>query len=299
MAKDENVFGGAWTTQKLKAVKKYLSAYINVLKGKKLKMVYIDAYAGTGYHLPSQHVSEETASIFAQTVEFMDGSAKQALELDIPFDAYVFIEKNKSFAEKLKNLCDSYENRKIMIKTGDSNKEVQDICNNSETWRKWRGVIFLDPYGMDVDWSTMEAIAATKALDVWLLVPMGLAVNRLLPKKGMESIDYKLAQRWEDKLNRFFGDSNWKEEIYKKRTTDQNTIFGHFDEKLERISLEEIEGLFLDRLGRIFPAVHKEPLRLLDNDGRWLFSLCFMMANDDKRAIGPGMNIANHIMKNT
>jgi three-Cys-motif partner protein len=38
-----------------------------------------------------------------------------------------------------------------------------------------RGVIFLDPYGMEVEWATVEAIADTQALDLWYFFPlMGL-----------------------------------------------------------------------------------------------------------------------------
>ena len=32
---------------------------------------------------------------------------------------------------------------------------------------------------MQVDWSTFEAIAATKAIDLWILFPLGQAANRL------------------------------------------------------------------------------------------------------------------------
>ena len=42
--------------------------------------------------------------------------------------------------------------------------------------------MFLDPYGMQVKWSTLEAIASTRAIDMWLLFPLGQAVNRLLTR---------------------------------------------------------------------------------------------------------------------
>ena len=43
-----------------------------------------------------------------------------------------------------------------------------------------RAVLFLDPYGMEVEWDTMVAIAKTQAIDLWILFPLGIAVNRLL-----------------------------------------------------------------------------------------------------------------------
>ncbi len=37
---------------------------------------------------------------------------------------------------------------------------------------------------MQVDWKTIEAVAATKAIDLWLLFPLGVGVNRLLTRSG-------------------------------------------------------------------------------------------------------------------
>lgn len=42
-------FGGGWTKQKLKVLRKYLSAYTTALKRQPFKTAYIDAFAGTGY----------------------------------------------------------------------------------------------------------------------------------------------------------------------------------------------------------------------------------------------------------
>ncbi|MEW6074198.1 MAG: hypothetical protein AB1726_16580 [Planctomycetota bacterium] len=47
-----------------------------------------------------------------------------------------------------------------------------------------RKVLFLDPYGMQVEWVTIEAVAQTKAIDLWVLFPLGVGVNRLLTKSG-------------------------------------------------------------------------------------------------------------------
>ena len=45
-----------------------------------------------------------------------------------------------------------------------ANLEIQNLCNKD--WRSRRAVLFLDPYGMQVEWKTIEAIAATKAIDL-------------------------------------------------------------------------------------------------------------------------------------
>jgi three-Cys-motif partner protein len=51
-------------------------------------------------------------------------------------------------------------------------------------WQKERAVVFLDPYGMQVEWSTIEALAPTKGIDLWNLLPLGMGVARLLTYNG-------------------------------------------------------------------------------------------------------------------
>ena len=41
-------FGGEWTKTKLDIIEKYLNAYTTALKDKPFKLMYIDAFAGTG-----------------------------------------------------------------------------------------------------------------------------------------------------------------------------------------------------------------------------------------------------------
>lgn len=37
---------------------------------------------------------------------------------------------------------------------------------------------------MQVEWKTIEAIAKAKAIDMWLLFPLGIGVARLLTNSG-------------------------------------------------------------------------------------------------------------------
>ena len=41
-------FGGPWTQQKLNILEHYLDAYTTALKNQPFRLVYIDAFAGTG-----------------------------------------------------------------------------------------------------------------------------------------------------------------------------------------------------------------------------------------------------------
>ena len=53
----EQRFGGDWTQEKLERVRKYLRAYTTIFarnpRARKLKPIYVDAFAGSGYRTSS------------------------------------------------------------------------------------------------------------------------------------------------------------------------------------------------------------------------------------------------------
>jgi len=42
-------FGGNWTEEKLKRIKKYLKTYATIMNKQNFRFAYIDAFADTGY----------------------------------------------------------------------------------------------------------------------------------------------------------------------------------------------------------------------------------------------------------
>ena len=52
-----SLFGGNWTAEKLDMLDAYLRAYRKALKNKPLELLYIDAFAGSGYWRPAQRGS--------------------------------------------------------------------------------------------------------------------------------------------------------------------------------------------------------------------------------------------------
>ena len=64
---------------------------------------------------------------------------------------------------------------RIGIQKGDANTRLASFVNSTD-WRKSRAVVFLDPYGMQVDWETIVKLGRTEAVDLWLLFPLGQRV---------------------------------------------------------------------------------------------------------------------------
>ena len=158
-SKSKASFGGNWTREKLEILRNYLNAYTTALKNKPFELLYIDAFAGTGMvELKNQDPDQ---------IEFIDGSARIALDInDKHFDELIFIEQDEERCSKLKKLCTEKPGRRITVKRADANESLQTLRRD---WRNSRGVLFLDPFGAQVDWSTLKIIAEYKALDTWIL----------------------------------------------------------------------------------------------------------------------------------
>ncbi len=152
-------------------------------------------------------------------------------------------------------------------------------------------MVFLDPYGMQVDWSTIEAIAATEAIDLWILFPLGQAVNRLLTRNDIPSGGQ--AQR----LTRFFGTEDWKRAFYEE-ASDQPNMFDLLGEETsfsKRTNFDAIGRFFVDRLEHVFAGVSKNSLPLYNARGVPLYLLCFAAANP--KGATPALKIANHLLR--
>ena len=260
-------FGGDWTERKLECVSKYLNAYTTIMRSRRRRYTYtyIDAFAGMGY----REVKNPDDSAIQR---FLAGSARRALEVEHSFPNYVFIEANKhSFAE-LRKLKDEFPEHDIKCINEDANEYMKSICKKTN-WQQNRALVFLDPYGMEVEWPTIELIAHTKAIDLWLLFPIGIGVNRLLKKDG------KISESNRKKLDRFFGRTDWFDEFY--QLAQQYSLFSE-NEELEKKdnTLEKIKQFFLLKcLGSCFKSVAKNPLPLHNSKNSLMYLLCFAAGN--------------------
>jgi len=285
------MFGGSWTDKKLEMLRKYLEAYTNALKKQRFDLIYIDAFAGTGYR-ERRAVDEVSSPLFPELAAdepqgFLEGSARTALSIKRPFAKYMFIEKSPKRCGELQKLKEESDlGNRIEICQGDCNEELMRIVHGSN-WRGERAVLFLDPFGMQVSWETIEAVAKTRAFDVWILFPIS-AVNRLLARDGA------MQEGWPDRLTQTFGTSEWQGRFYRD---DAPTLI-EGTEAMRRVgSFEEITAFWQERLAGVFAGVAGNPVMLRNKSGTPLFLLCFAAANTKGAPIA--VEIAEHILENT
>ncbi len=186
------MFGGSWTQQKLQVLSKYLRAYRRIFvsnpRARFFEISYVDAFAGTGVIPRAELAFEELLPELAEMEEeFRKGSVRRALDVQPPFNHYIFIEKDAGKCEELRSLKSEFPASDIRIVNNDANTALIDWCAGMDA-RRERAVVFLDPFGASVEWKAIQAIAATKAVDLWILFPYG-AINRMLikgktPKRG-------------------------------------------------------------------------------------------------------------------
>jgi three-Cys-motif partner protein len=282
-------WGGPWTEIKLNAFSKYVWSYLMIMKKNPYwETIYFDGFAGSG--TKEKNIANEYYKQLQITIEeekTYKGAAERVLTLkdDLSFNYYYFIDKQKCSIQKLEQKLKSkldLSNKKISYRAGDANQMILELAKAMKT-KKYAALVLLDPFGMQINWSSIESLRDTRT-DIWILIPTGVIINRLLDKKG----ELKL----EDKLETFFGLSieEIKSIFYKKYTSQ--TLFGE-EEIITKVSepIGKIAKIYAQRLNTIWKHVTEVPLRLDNRNGVPIFH--FVFASNNKSAY----NIANQIIK--
>lgn len=187
-------FGGEWTERKLTCLGKYLAAYRTIFSGnpkaRYFRTWYVDAFAGTG---KQERKAQAATPLFAEMYSdkdgqsYRDGSPTIALGLASPFHHYLFIENSKKRIQPLRKLVDTQYPAmadRCTFDLTDANVGLKNWCAHRD-WKKERAVVFLDPFGMQVEWETVHTLAKTGGVDLWYLFPLGIGVTRTLTRDGV------------------------------------------------------------------------------------------------------------------
>lgn len=276
-------WGGPWTKTKLDAFSKYVSAYLTIMsKQKQWKTIYFDGFAGSGNR--SEKCKSPLYTQLRLSIEdehIYKGAAERILTLpnDLSFDFHYFVDLHEESLLKLeKKLLTLQKTRKnqFQYRPGDCNKWINDLSlAMKKNPNDYAALVLLDPFGMQIDWESIECLKGTRS-DVWILVPTGVIVNRLLNKNGeLKHIA---------KLQSFFGLSEEEIKTYFYRKENQTTLFGEM-EIIEKISdpIQKISELYVQKLKTIWNHVTEQPLRLLNSRGIPIYH--FVFASNNQNAV--------------
>lgn len=290
-------WGGVWTEEKLNAFEKYVNAYLTIMNKYRgqydWKLIYFDGFAGSGSR------NEDTSSednqlmidlidehqIAAEELTPYKGAAERVLNIvQDGFDFYYFIDKDAASSCQLQEKLASYQkDKRLEFRHSDANIEVSKLADAMRKNSKLKALVLLDPFGMQVDWSSIERLKGTST-DLWILIPTGVIVNRLLDRKC------KLTHI--EKLTSFFGKDEAFLRNYFYSTHQDMTLFGDV-EVIEKVKepIRKIAELYIQQMKTIFKHVTEQPLVLYNTRNAPIFH--FACASNNESAIKIAHEIIN------
>lgn len=271
-----NQFGGNWTEAKMEIVVSYAKAYLTIMNNQKwAKTIYFDGFAGSGI---IEKDSNEDA---------IKGTALRILDLNNPysFDMYYFVEKDEQHKAKLEKIIQAeYFGRNAHIVQADCNEKIMSLAEYLKVNKDYRALAFIDPYGMSVNWKSIDALREL-GVDLWILVPTGMGVTRMLKNNG------EISDAWFSKLENFLGLSreNILNHFYNKKSII--TLFGE-ESSLEKQknTVNKVGQLYAKRLRTVFKFT-SDSFVMKNSMNSIMYH--FMMATNNPIAL----KIANEVIK--
>jgi three-Cys-motif partner protein len=268
-----NNFGGDWTKVKIEILVEYAKAYLTIMNSRRyFELMYFDGFAGSGFIVKDKKIQVET------TV----GAARRIIEISSPrsFNHYYFVEKDINNFKLLEaNTKTAFPDKNIHATCDDCNKKLIDLAGflRNPVNHRIRTLAYIDPCGMQVEWRSIQNLKGLP-LDMWILVPTGLGVNRLLKRDG------NISDAWLAKLEIFMGLK--KEDIleifYKKTPTlfDDITLM-----EKERNAVSSAAKLYESRLKEVFKYV-SQPYELKNSSNSIMYHLFLTSNNKTAEKIG-------------
>lgn len=276
---DKNQFGGSWTEIKITILETYARQFLTVFKNQPdQKLLYFDGFAGSG------DIEIDTPA--ENEVQTIEGAAIRILKIDSPraFDMYYFVEKKKNLAASLeKKIKALFPSKEAYIQAKDCNEKLIALAKflRGPKGRGYKVLGFIDPKGMQLEWSSLEILRGLP-IDLWILNPTS-GTNRVLVRKG------EMEESWLKRLELFLGMG--REEIKNHFYSKRPNLFGDLDIIKENDPINKLHELYAKRIaGNIFKYV-SNPKILRNNSGAPLFH--FFMATNNEIALRIANSVVN------
>lgn len=255
---------GLWSEEKLNILQEYLGAYSVIMNNQKKTWLqayyYIDAFAGSVR--PKAKDDEK---------RYIEGSPLRALQTEPQFDAYWFIDIDEQRVERIERLKAQFSECIINIRQGDCNQILSEEIIPQIPYNSYkRAFVFLDPYGLQVEWETVKKLADTETCDIFVNFSV-MGITRLLPKDNPPEADVK------EKINKVMGSADWIERIYQPSPSQQLSLFSEPEQEpiLSRktIKAEWLARFYAEQLRSLFDCV-SDPVLMKNSTNSALYALC-------------------------
>lgn len=187
------------TLKKLHFIRRYIYQFSTALKptGRTTgfrgfeKLNYLDLFSGPG------------VCIVDGSQEEVSGTPLLALTTDHPFRKNFFIDANHDYIsaldERAKRL---HVESEVLIKIleGDCNNKVHEVLRAIDKLYS-ANLAVIDAFGIECKWATIEVLASCKRMDLIIMFPQGMNINRNLKS---------WAEAESSALDEFFGTTEWR-----------------------------------------------------------------------------------------
>lgn len=258
-----------WSEVKLAILQDYLAAFTRACSGKSREILCLDLFAG-GFDNARRHGS----GVFP-------GSTRVALETQPPFTKLAFFELSEMAMKLGGDIAAARpDDRRWRVFEGDCNYHIGEALDWLGPVRWAPTFAFLDPKGLQVAWSTVEALARWRAdkktkVELWMLFPEP-ALARVLGLNGVRG------RSSAEKLSRLFGTDDWVA-IHQLRRG------GELDGEGMRA---EFVNLLRWRLEKVLGYRTTHALQIVNTRGHPVYTMVF--ATDST----PGSSIMSHVYGN-
>jgi three-Cys-motif partner protein len=185
-----------WSEAKLKVLADYAKGFTTAVRGRSGGAICLDLFAGS-YENDRRHGPGT-----------FPGSSQIALETQPEFTRLVFFELEGPAARLRADIAAARPgDNRWKVFDGDCNSKLPEALAWLQPVQWAPTFAFLDPRGLQVAWSTVQALADWRRdrktkVEQWILMPEP-ALERVLGRRGVNG------QRSADRLDRLFGSRDW------------------------------------------------------------------------------------------
>jgi three-Cys-motif partner protein len=244
---------GRWTEEKHRLVSLYATLFSSGMKDKWGQRVYVDLYAGAGYSRSSG--------------KLIVGSPLLALNVNHPFDKYIFCEENAESLEALKfRVKKSGTTADVVYVLGDCNRVSADILDNIPAGSSSNTVLslcFADPFDISLKFETLRSLSC-RFVDFLVLLAVYMDANRNY-EHYVSSDSTKVAE--------FLGSATWRVRWVEAR--GKGTDFPKF------LAMEFASSM--EALGYLPTPLHRMKRVRSDDKNLPLYYLALFSRNDRAR----------------
>ncbi|MFZ0800476.1 MAG: three-Cys-motif partner protein TcmP [Terriglobales bacterium] len=240
---------------KLDILKRYAVEYSKILSSWKtppFTHVYIDAFAGAGFHLSKA------------SGEMIPGSPLNALVVRPPFREFHLVDLDGDKIDGLRAIIG--QRKDVHLYHGDCNLVLlQEVFPKVQFKDYRRGLCLLDPYKLTLNWSVIHEAGTMQSLDVFINFPIH-DINRTVLHRRPQGVSAANIAR----MNTYWGDDSWRELAY----DESLNLFGDAD--FEKVSNQRFAEAFRQRLQKVagFKRV-PEPLPMRNRNNAVVYYLFF------------------------